>query len=169
MTEAEIRDALVAETRTWIGTPYAPYGRTKGVGADCIFFEAVGRAVLGTRNRYRSYPLVPRGRLIEQYADRDLLLIACARDRTIRFSDFRPARLALFHGRNPEEPQHFGMLAVHPKFPDAVTLIHAYGSEPRGKVIEATLTSREEWGRPGAVRSFTGRLWKLYEIPEVVA
>lgn len=179
-TEAETRAALVAEARSWVETPYAPYGREKGVGADCIFFEAVARTVLGIDKRYRNYSLVPKGRLIESYADRDLVLVACncaepcddckgkAVRRGVRFADLKPGRLALFYGRNPDEPQHFGMLAEHPKFAGAVTLIHANGREPAGKVIEATLTSREEWSRRGATRSFTKRLHKLYDMPGVV-
>ena len=35
MTEAEARAALVAEARSWIGTPYVPMAAIKGVGADC--------------------------------------------------------------------------------------------------------------------------------------
>lgn len=166
-TEVETREALVIEARSWVGTPYAPYGRQKGTGADCIFLEAVGRAVLGFANRYRSYALVPRGRLIEQYADRDLMLAVCADHRPIRFADLKPGRLALFYGRNPDEPQHFGMLAPHPKFRGAITMIHALGREPDGKVVEATITSRDEWARPSAQRSFTRRLYKLYDFPGV--
>lgn len=179
-TEAETRAALVREARTWLGTPYAPYGRTKGTGADCIFLEEVARAVLGTGKRYRNYSLLPRDRLIERHADRDLVLIACncaepcegcARRGIgpgIRFEDLKPGRLALFTGRNPDEPQHFGMLARHPKFPEAVSFLHAMGRETSGgKVVEVTLTSRAEWRRPAAFRSFTRRLHKLYDFPGV--
>lgn len=32
------RKLLVCEALTWIGTPYHPHGRIKGVGADCLTF-----------------------------------------------------------------------------------------------------------------------------------
>jgi cell wall-associated NlpC family hydrolase len=34
-TEQEQRQAVVAETLTWLGTPYHHQGRLKGVGVDC--------------------------------------------------------------------------------------------------------------------------------------
>ena len=38
MTELEVqqRAAVVAEARSWLGTPYHHMGRVKGVGADCL-------------------------------------------------------------------------------------------------------------------------------------
>lgn len=46
MTEA-VRARVVAEARTWIGTPFHSGGRLKGVGVDCgqmplLVYEAVG-------------------------------------------------------------------------------------------------------------------------------
>lgn len=42
------RDALVAEARSWIGTPYRHQGSIKGVGCDCLgLVRGVWRAVLG--------------------------------------------------------------------------------------------------------------------------
>jgi hypothetical protein len=38
MTEKEKRAALVAEARSWIGTPYIIRGRVKGAGCDCGSF-----------------------------------------------------------------------------------------------------------------------------------
>lgn len=35
MTEAEGRAAVVAEARSWVGTPYHDAGRVKGAGVDC--------------------------------------------------------------------------------------------------------------------------------------
>lgn len=34
------RAALVAEARTWLGTPYHHHGRVKGVGVDCAMLLA---------------------------------------------------------------------------------------------------------------------------------
>lgn len=46
-TEAEQRAAVVAEARTWLGTPYHHHARIKGVGVDCAqilcaVYEACG-------------------------------------------------------------------------------------------------------------------------------
>jgi cell wall-associated NlpC family hydrolase len=40
---ADIRRAIVADARTWIGTPWQHQGRIKGLGVDCIGF-VVGAA-----------------------------------------------------------------------------------------------------------------------------
>jgi cell wall-associated NlpC family hydrolase len=40
-------DAVLAEARTWLGTPYHHMGRLKGIGVDCAgFVEQVFHAVL---------------------------------------------------------------------------------------------------------------------------
>ncbi len=46
-TEAQQRQAVVAEARTWEGTPWHHQGRVKGAGVDCLMliagvFEAAG-------------------------------------------------------------------------------------------------------------------------------
>jgi len=45
--EAQQRQAVTAEARTWLGTPYHHHGRLKGVGVDCgqslcAIYEAAG-------------------------------------------------------------------------------------------------------------------------------
>ena len=60
MTEVEARAAVIAEARSWIGTPYLHQGRVKGGGIDCAMlllevFERVG--------------LVPHLTLIETVSD----------------------------------------------------------------------------------------------------
>lgn len=35
---------IIAEARTWLGTPFVPQGRIKGVAADCPFLVAVANA-----------------------------------------------------------------------------------------------------------------------------
>ena len=44
----ELRAAIVAEARTWIGTPYQHQASLKGVGCDCLgLIRGVWRAVYG--------------------------------------------------------------------------------------------------------------------------
>jgi len=47
-TEHEARQAIIAEARSWIGTPYLHQGRVKGVGVDCamLLLEVYERAGL---------------------------------------------------------------------------------------------------------------------------
>src|SRR5262249_7518255 len=48
MTHIIIRAAIVAEARSWIGTPYLHQASLKGVGCDCLgFVRGVWRAVIG--------------------------------------------------------------------------------------------------------------------------
>lgn len=46
MTSSQ-REAIVAEARSWLNTPYHDHGNLKGIGADCALFPlAVYRSVL---------------------------------------------------------------------------------------------------------------------------
>jgi cell wall-associated NlpC family hydrolase len=43
-----LRNAIVAEAFSWLGTPYHPHAHVKGVGTDCVWllvcvFQAVGK------------------------------------------------------------------------------------------------------------------------------
>ena len=48
MNEHTARQAIIAEARSWIGTPYLHQGRVKGVGVDCamLLLEVYERAGL---------------------------------------------------------------------------------------------------------------------------
>lgn len=159
----DIRDRLVAEAREWLGTPWRPYGRTKGEAADCIFLEEVGRVVCGFKGRHYGYSMLPKDRHLERYANKELRIV------TRRVSDERahcgievnmmlPGDLALFRDRNPNEPQHFGMIAIHPSLPHVRTLIHANGNMNGGRVVEHSVSNSKMWMR---------RLWALYTFPGV--
>ena len=53
------RSAIVAETRTWIGTPYRHQASLKGVGCDCLgLVRGVWRAVIGAEPE-RAPPYAP--------------------------------------------------------------------------------------------------------------
>lgn len=38
MTEQELRDRIVAEAKSWVGTPYHPNAQLKGAGCSCATF-----------------------------------------------------------------------------------------------------------------------------------
>lgn len=47
MNEAEARQAVIAEARSWIGTPYHHMAQVKGAGVDCAMFPAAVYAAAG--------------------------------------------------------------------------------------------------------------------------
>lgn len=163
-----MRDELVKECRTWIGTPVFPRGRKKGFAADCIFQEEVFRVVAGYDKRHVEYSLMPINRELERQLDADMVCVAVADGKPIKFDQLLPGRIALFVGRNPNEPQHVAMIADHQKTEGVKTIIHAYGTQRTGgQVVEHTLCSRESVRMNGEVRSILGLLWKLYDAPGV--
>lgn len=160
-TEAEKRDALEAECWKWLGTPYRDFGRSLGKAADCIFPEEVGREVIGYPLRHSSYSKLPKDRHLEQIADKDLEIVAAAKTGPITDADLRHGDLALFYGRNPNEPQHFGMIARHRdrSLAHVRVLIHAAGGPVGGRVVAQSFSNRPEW---------LAALCKIYRFPGVV-
>ena len=162
---SDTRDALVAEAREWLGTPWVAFGRRKGVEADCIFLEEVGRVVVGFRGRHTGYSMAPKDGHLQKYADAELrTVLERPLDRRetpdIPVEAMLPGDLVLFRGRNPNEPQHFGMIAVHPAkgLEHVRTLIHAGGNRENGRVMEHSFSNSATWMR---------RLWKIYRFPGV--
>lgn len=77
------REDIVAEARSWIGTPYRHQASLKGVGCDCLgLVRGVWRAVMG-REPERAPPYAPdwaeasRGEPLAEAALRHLDAIAC--------------------------------------------------------------------------------------------
>jgi cell wall-associated NlpC family hydrolase len=56
-TEAQGRAAIIAEAKTWVGTPYHPEGRIKSVGVDCgtLLAEVYERAGIIQHMEIASY------------------------------------------------------------------------------------------------------------------
>lgn len=154
-----IREQLVAEARSWIGTPYAPYGRVRGKAADCVFLEEVGNKVLGTRWRHKGYSLVPYDRQLERVTDEIMVIVADSTDGPINESMLEIGMCALFYGVGSKEPQHFGMVARHKTLPHVFTLIHAGGNVIRGRVCERSFSNQ---------KLYMDSIVKLYDFPGVV-
>ena len=123
-----MRNEIIAEARTWIGTPYKSRGRIKGVEADCLFVECVLRDVAGYTGYHTGYSMMPRDRQIEAVLDADMNLIAGGVAERIRFRHLSQGNLVLFTGQDPAEPQHLAFVAVHPTLQHVRTIIHAYRS-----------------------------------------
>lgn len=126
------RDAIVAEARTWIGTPWRHQARVKGVGVDCIGFVGGVALALGVREAadwygdrsLRGYGRTPVPETLLDACDRflDRILIASRGIGDVLVMGFR-------HG-----PQHFAI--VSGLTPDHI--IHAYAQ--RRAVVETPAT-----------------------------
>ena len=75
------RSIIVAETRSWIGTPYRHQASLKGVGCDCLgLVRGVWRAVIGDEPE-RAPPYAPdwaeaaRGEPLAEAAARHLVAV----------------------------------------------------------------------------------------------
>lgn len=120
------RADLIAEARTWLGTPFVHQQSRKGIASDCIGF--VGGVAVALRvpcalewshdERFKNYARTP---------DPDLLLRACDEymDQVPRHTT-RPGDVLVM--KFQKEPMHFGYLSA-PGY-----MIHCY--EPRGGVVE---------------------------------
>lgn len=56
MTEEDGRPAVVAEAKSWIGTPYHPHARLKRIGVDCAQIVLMVYANLGLIEAYDPEP-----------------------------------------------------------------------------------------------------------------
>lgn len=122
------REAIVAEARTWVGTPFRHQARVKALGVDCVgLIVGVCRALglVAPGFDVRAYPRLPDGHTL--IAECDKHLRAIARDE-MRAGDAIVARF-------DSGPQHFGIVAAYRH--GGLAIIHAASS--RGRVIETRL------------------------------
>jgi len=121
------RQQIVDCARSWKGVPFIHQGKTRD-GVDCYGFilgvvNELGIAVNHTP--INDYPRIPDGRM------RNLLQEALE---PRKFLDRKPGDILVFAWGG--EPQHLAILASQ----DSV--IHAYGSDQRGGVVETRLAGR---------------------------
>lgn len=97
------REAIEAQARTWLGTPWAHQGRAKGVGADCVGFIAGALAELGEDvHDFTWYSRAPEG---------DALLREVA-SRFVKLERPEPGALLVFWVRKRGVAQHVGLLTA---------------------------------------------------------
>lgn len=142
---------IVAEARSWIGTPFHHQARLKGVGVDCAgLVIGVARALglVPASFDVTSYERSPDGVSLLSYCEEHMQRIG--RD------EMAPGDVVVIRWR--QHPQHLGILGDY--LHGGLSLIHAY-SDPsgRGKVIEQRLTLED---MPGG-----GRFVAAYRLPGV--
>ena len=59
MTEQQFRDAVVAEARSWLGTPYHHQADLKGVGVDCAMILIAVYSAVGAIEHFDPRPYPP--------------------------------------------------------------------------------------------------------------
>ncbi|MBS0536872.1 MAG: C40 family peptidase [Proteobacteria bacterium] len=109
---------VIAEARSWIGTPYRHQASLKGVGCDCLgLVRGVWRSVLGDEPE-RAPPYAPdwaeaaRGEPLAEAAGRHLRPVAVAQ--------FAPGDVLLFRWREQLAAKHLAIVTT----PDL--MVHAH-------------------------------------------
>ena len=112
------REQIVAEARTWIGTPYRHQASLKGVGCDCLgLVRGVWRAVLGTEPE-RAPPYSPDW---AEALQRETLAQAAARHLVPTAHDgLLPGDVLLFRWRAHLPANHMAIVSA----PDM--MVHAH-------------------------------------------
>ncbi|WP_292893280.1 MULTISPECIES: NlpC/P60 family protein [unclassified Nitratireductor] len=117
-TEEALRDAILDEASSWIGTPYRHQASRKGVGCDCLgLLRGVWRSVLGCE---AENPGVYSADWAECCGE-DRLLAAARRHCLERVqNDPQPGDIVLFRWRSHLPAKHIGIMTAADAF------VHAY-------------------------------------------
>jgi cell wall-associated NlpC family hydrolase len=123
--------SVVAEARTWLGTPFHHQARLKSVGVDCIgLVIGVSRelGLVAPDFDVTGYSRVPDGRSLLEEASKHMPRIS--------FQQVRPGDVVVV--AFDVDPQHFGILGDYAH--GGLSIIHALGrTAGRGGVIETRL------------------------------
>ncbi|MEJ1158007.1 DUF6950 family protein [Prosthecomicrobium sp. N25] len=113
-----VREAVVAEARAWIGTPYRHQASLRGAGADCLgLLRGVWRAVLGPEPEVPP----PYTRDWAEASRVDAFAAAAARHlRPLEPAAAQPGDVLLFRWRDGLPAKHAGILTAPGRF------VHAY-------------------------------------------
>lgn len=140
-----MRAALIAEARTWLGTPWHHQAAVRGAGCDCIgFVRGAAEPFIGRIDQPMDYAATwPLYRSEERLRD-----AFAARATEIPFAEALPGDILLFGaGRGPAH--HCGFLS------DDNRLLHCY--REAGAVVEQDLS--EFW---------TGKLRAAFRLPGIM-
>jgi cell wall-associated NlpC family hydrolase len=121
-----MRAKIVAEARSWIGTPFHHQGRLKGVGVDCAgLVIEVARSLGLSAYDETGYATQPDGVSLKRSCDAQMQ----------RIDKYGPGDVVLF--AFARHPQHLGIVGDYAA--GGLSLIHAYA--PNGKVVETIFDS----------------------------
>jgi NlpC/P60 family putative phage cell wall peptidase len=139
------RERIIAEARSWIGTPYLHQTSLKGVGSDCLgLLRGVWRAMAGSEPE----PAPPYGAGLIDTGGGELLLEAARRNlREIDPTRFRGGDVLLFRWRPHLPARHVGIATSQ------CAMVHAQSGSAVAEII------LEGWWR--------ARLAAAFEFPRV--
>lgn len=143
---SQLRAAIVAEARGWIGTPFIHQHRVRGVGVDCAgLVICVARAVgiVPPDFDVTGYGMNPDGKSLKAYCDQHLQLL----DEPMNLGD-----VVLVAWRQGP-PQHLGIVVDHPS--GLWGMVHA-----ENRAHRAVVETRLHFGR-------AMRLVAAYRFPGV--
>ncbi len=108
------RDELVAEARSWLGTPYRHQASLKGVGCDCAgLVRGLWRAFLGPEPE----PLPPYSPEWAEVGGAELMAGAAGRHLlAIPLDEAGPGDVLLFRWRDGLPAKHAGIVTVPGRF-----------------------------------------------------
>lgn len=114
----ELQHKIVAETKTWLGTPYQHQASCKGVGTDCLgLVRGVYRAIYGTEPEHAP----PYSADWAEASGEETLADAALRHLAPRaLADLQAGHVLLFRWRPHLPAKHAGILVSESRF------IHAY-------------------------------------------
>lgn len=123
------RSQIVAETRTWIGTPYQHQASLEGVGCDCLgLVRGVWRTVIGAEPE-QAPPYAPGW---AEAAGGEPLMEAAARHLTaIALDEFCEGDVLLFRWRNNLPAKHAAIVT------SVDTMVHAHNGAAVAEVAIA--------------------------------
>ena len=135
-------EALVAEARRWLGTPFRHQGRIRGEGVDCVGLVLEPARALGlTDYRPGAYSRLPDAGTLRRELARHLV--------TVAKPELREGDILLLAA--PLSPSH---LALVGELAGTLTMIHASG--PIGRVVEH-----------GIDAVWDGRIRGVYRFPDL--
>ncbi len=142
------RADIVAEARSWIGTPFHDQGRLRAVGCDCLgLVIEVGRTLGLTDIDYHDYHQQPDGKTLEA---------RCEKHMTRAAVEPQPGDVGLFWFAKRAWPQHLGIFCERDGL---LAVVHAH--QRFGKVMEHRV---DEWWGKRIVRAYSyqgeGELWR---------
>lgn len=136
---AASRQAVVAEARTWLGTPFAHQQMCKGAGVDCgmlVGGVAMGAGVISREfwqqrfATFQGYANMPANGMLERIC-RSFMAI-----KPLAEMDLGDVLLMRF----VREPHHLAIVADHPN--GGLSIIHALAGPTAGEVVEHALDAK---------------------------
>lgn len=128
------RQDIVAEARSWIGTPYRHQASLKGVGCDCLgLVRGVWRELIGVEPE-RAPPYGPDW--AEASGDESLAQAAARNLIAVPLDQFAPGDVLLFRWRNHLPAKHAAIVT------SPGTMVHAHDGAAVAEVALAPW-----WGR----------------------